>query len=120
MRTNYYSRFALCVVVSCFAILSGCTKKPAEAMHVKVTMKKYQIEPAEIRLKQGVPAVLEVSTLDVQHGFGVPVMGIEEPIQPGKPAEITIDTSKKGEYPVECTIICGPHHDDMKAKIVIE
>lgn len=120
MRTNYYSRFALCLVLASFALISGCTKKPAETVHVKVTMKKFQIEPAEIHLKKGVPAVLDVSSADVQHGFGVPVLGIDEPIQPGKPAQITINTSQKGEFPVECTIVCGAHHDDMKAKIIVE
>ena len=63
--------------------------------------------------------VLDVATKDVQHGFKVEQLGINEPIQPGRPAEISIDTSKKGDFEVICSIICGPGHDDMRAKIVI-
>ena len=78
------------------------------------------IEPAVIHVKQSANVVLDVSTQDVQHGFQVPELGINEPIQPGRPAEIPLETSRKGEFKVECSIICGPGHDDMQAKIVIE
>jgi cytochrome c oxidase subunit 2 len=64
--------------------------------------------------------VLVVSTNDVQHGFQVEQLGINEPIHPGRSAEIELDTSKKGEFKVACSIICGPGHDDMQAKIVVE
>ena len=83
-------------------------------------MKKFAIEPAAIHVKQGANVVLDVSTQDVQHGFQVPELGINEPIQPGRPAEISLDTSHKGEFKVECSIICGPGHDDMQATIVID
>ena len=83
-------------------------------------MKKFAIEPAVIHVKQSAKVVLDVSTQDVQHGFQVPELGINEPIQPGRPAEISLDTSRKGEFKVECSIICGPGHDDMQAKIVVE
>ena len=88
--------------------------------HIRVTMRKFAIEPGVIHVKQGANVVLDVSTQDVQHGFQVPELGINEPIQPGRPAEIPLDTSRKGEFKVECSVICGPGHDEMQAKIVIE
>lgn len=87
---------------------------------MRVTMRKFAIDPAVIRVKQGSNVVLDVSTLDVQHGFQVPGLGLNEPIQPGKPAEIPLDTSRRGQFSVACSIICGPGHDDMQAKIVVE
>lgn len=105
----------------CAVLLSSCTNKPSEpAQHVPVTMRKFAIEPAVIRVKQSANVVLDISTQDVQHGFQVPELGINEPIQPNRPAEIPLDTSRKGEFKVECSIICGPGHDDMQAKIVVE
>lgn len=83
-------------------------------------MRKFAIEPALIHVKRGTDVVLDVSTQDVQHGFQVPELGINEPIQPGRPAEIPLDTSHNGEFKVECSIICGPGHNDMQAKIVVE
>jgi cytochrome c oxidase subunit II len=102
--------------------LVACNAKPVSIRYtfVIVTMRRYAIEPAEIRVKQGDRAELEVSTKDVQHGFSVPELGINEPIVPGRPAKIRLDTSKKGEFKVACSILCGPRHDDMHARIVIE
>lgn len=102
-------------------LLSSCTSKSSKPpQHVRVSMRKFAIEPAVIRVKQGSNVVLHVSTQDVQHGFQVPELGINQPIQPGRPAEILIDTSRKGQFAVACSIICGPGHDDMQAKIVVE
>ena len=83
-------------------------------------MRKFAIEPAVIRLTRGENVVLDVSTRDVQHGFGVPQLQINETVQPGKVTEIELDTSKKGEFRVDCSIICGPGHDNMSGKIIIE
>jgi cytochrome c oxidase subunit II len=105
----------------CLMAFSGCkhgASGPTE--HVKVVMKKYTFDPPIIKVKSGDTVELEVSTADVQHGFSVPQLGIREAIQPGKPATITFQAPAKGEYGVECSIICGPHHDDMQAKLVVE
>ncbi len=113
--------FFLFVLLSFFVIISGCQKKDASgAPRIKVVMKKYSIDPAIIRVKAGVNTELEVSTPDVQHGFDVPLLGIKEPIRLGQPAIIVLKAPAKGEYSVVCGIICGPHHDDMVAKLVVE
>jgi len=114
-------RFGFLALLCASLIVCSCAKKkPAEATHIGVTMRRFAIEPEVIRVKQGENVVLDVSSKDVQHGFGVEQLGINEPIQPGKPAHITLDTSKKGEFDVACSIICGPGHNDMTAKIVVE
>jgi cytochrome c oxidase subunit II len=109
--------FTLC----CLVALSGCRgqSNPA-AEHIKVVMRKYAIEPAVIHVKAGQVTELEVSTADVQHGFDVPGLGIKEPVRAGQPAVITLKSPPKGEYKVVCGIICGPHHEDMVAKLVVE
>ena len=83
-------------------------------------MKRYSIDPLEIRVKQGDLVRLEVATADVQHGFYVPDLKISEPVNPRRPATITFVAEKKGRFPVTCGTICGPHHDDMKSIIVVE
>jgi cytochrome c oxidase subunit 2 len=101
----------------------GCTSRKAEPVQqvtIKVVMKRYSIEPNPIRLKQGHPATLEVSTADVQHGFNVQAFNIDEPIQPGKPATIHVTPPEKGQFNVECDIVCGPGHDNMQGTLVVE
>jgi cytochrome c oxidase subunit II len=102
-------------------LLVSCLKRDAKpATHIAISMRKFAIEPAVIRIRRGEKVVLDVSTTDVQHGFEVAQLGINEPIQPGRPAEIALDTSKKGEYKVDCSIICGPGHANMSARLIIE
>lgn len=98
----------------------GCRNQSGSAERIKVVMKKYAIEPAEIHVKAGQTTELELTTPDVQHGFDVPGLGIKEPVRPGQTAIVTLKSPPKGEYKIVCGIICGPHHDDMVAKLLVE
>jgi cytochrome c oxidase subunit 2 len=115
------NRHSLAFLALSFAIFAtGCQKQSHADQHIQVVMKKYAIEPAVIHVRSGQITELEVSTADVQHGFDVPGLGIKEPVRSGQPAVITLKNPPKGEYKVVCGIICGPHHEDMQAKLVVE
>jgi cytochrome c oxidase subunit II len=114
------NKISFAVLLSFLLLALGCQHKSAPAEHINVVMKKYTITPSEIRVKSGQPVELDVTTADVQHGFDVPALGIKEPVQPGKTTTISFTPSQKGEFEVQCGIICGPHHDDMTAKLVVE
>ena|SRR5690242_810394 len=106
-----------------WSFASGCESRkagPVQPVTIKVVMKKYSIEPNPIRLKEGQPVTLEVSTADVQHGFNVQALNIDEPIQPGKPATLHVTPKQKGQFNVECDIVCGPGHDNMQATLIVE
>ena len=107
----FFSLFALCLI-------SGCSRHTTE--HIKVTMKKYEFQPAVITVKSGDTVDLELSTLDVQHGFDIPQLGIHVPVPKGQTTIFSFKAPDKGEYPIKCGVICGPHHDDMQAKLVVE
>jgi cytochrome c oxidase subunit 2 len=118
MNKSLLPLFALTLAI----LTLGCRNQPKSAAdaHIQVVMKKYAIEPAVIHVKANQTTELEISTADVQHGFDVPGLGIKEPVRSGQPAIVTLNHPPKGEYKVECGIICGPHHDDMVAKLVVE
>lgn len=115
MKTTFFL-----VLFSFLIILPGCQSKPGPTERIAVVMKKYTIQPSEIRVKSGETVELDVSTADVQHGLSIPDLGIKEAVQPGKPATVRFTAPAKGEYRVACGIICGPHHDDMTAKLIVE
>jgi len=83
-------------------------------------MKKWAIQPARIVIPQGARVELIVSTADIEHGMAVPGLGINEPVQPGKPAAIRFLAKTPGVYPMHCSIACGRGHDQMTGAIVIE
>lgn len=113
--------FVISIVV--LATHSGCHKevsKPVEVKRVKVVMKKYSITPGEIRVKKGDLLQFEVSTEDVQHGFSIPDLKINEPVNPGKSSFFTYYAQKKGVFVIECSVMCGSGHDDMRALLMVE
>jgi cytochrome c oxidase subunit 2 len=114
------NRNAYLVLLSFLFLLSGCQKKIPADEHIQVTMKKYSIEPSLIRVKSGEIVELEITAVDVQHGLDIPELGIKAPVQPGRPTSITFKAPAKGEYRIACGVICGPHHDDMVGKLVVE
>jgi cytochrome c oxidase subunit 2 len=118
MNKSLLPLFALTLAILAF----GCRNQPKSSadQHIQVVMKKYAIEPSVIHVKAGQTTELEVSTADVQHGFDVPGLGIKEPVRSGQPAIVTLKNPPKGEYKVVCGIICGPRHDDMVARLVVE
>lgn len=117
MKTNSW---LFLILLSFLFFAAGCHRSEGPGQHINVVMRKYTIDPAVIRVKSGQPVSLDVTTADVQHGFDVPDLGIKEAVQPGHTTTITFTPKAKGEYPVKCGVICGPHHDDMTAKLVVE
>lgn len=110
----------LVVLAGGLLAVAGCRRPNPNATVVKVTMRKYAIEPNVIRLKVNQAVRFEVSTADVQHGFYVPALNIRESVQPGKPAIFEFTPDKAGVYEMKCSILCGPGHDQMVGKIVVE
>src|SRR5947209_7745553 len=114
--------FALALAALLSLGCHGSASPPPDAPRAdfNMVMKKWSIEPREIRVKKGTVVTLHVSTADVQHGFEVQSLGISEPVNPGKPADITFVADKPGKYGVDCDILCGKGHDDMAATIIVE
>lgn len=112
-------RFSAAGAFLLLMLIAGCSRN-VQPRVIAVVMKKYSITPAEIRVKSGETIRFEVVTTDVQHGFDIPDLGIKEPVQPGKPAVFEFKARKAGSYGIECGIICGPRHDEMAARLIIE
>ncbi|MBZ5646726.1 MAG: cupredoxin domain-containing protein [Acidobacteriia bacterium] len=107
------------IAVSLALVPAGCNSGKPDVV-IPVVMKKYSFDPPVIRVKRGQLVELDVSTADVQHGFTVRDLGIKEPIPPHRPAKIIFKADRAGVFPMTCSIICGPGHDDMVGKIIVE
>lgn len=102
---------------------AGCKRTPTYSGPPdtvrSVVMKKWAIVPDRLEFPQGARVELVVSTTDVEHGFDVPGLAINEPVQRGKPAVIRFLAQTPGTYPMRCSIACGRGHDKMTGAIVI-
>lgn len=86
---------------------------------IKIVAKKFDYTPNVIKLKKGVPVVLEFTTLDVVMGFKVPDLGVRADIIPGKVSRVRLVPDKVGTFPFLCDIFCGSGHEDMTGTIVV-
>jgi cytochrome c oxidase subunit 2 len=92
----------------------------ASAPHViTITAKRFEFTPKEIVVEKGVPVTLQVTSLDVTHGFFQKELGIDLDIVPGKTSEVTITPQNAGTYTIICDHFCGSGHGNMKMTVTV-
>jgi cytochrome c oxidase subunit 2 len=108
-------------VMAAFIVAAFAADQAGEPQVIKITAKKFEYSPNEIRIKAGVPVVFEFTSLDRVHGFTVPDLGgVRLTIDPGKANLVTILAPKPGTYEFHCDLFCGDGHEGMTGKIVAE
>ena len=113
---------AMMFMTSSFILSAPAAEQAGQTKQViKITAKKFEYSPNEIRIKKGVPVILEFTSLDRVHGFTVPDLGgIRATIEPGTVTQVRIMAPKAGTYEFHCDLFCGDGHEDMTGKIIVE
>jgi cytochrome c oxidase subunit 2 len=113
---------AMVFMANSFVFSTLASEQPAQTEQViKITAKKFEYSPNEIRIRKGVPVVLEFTSLDRVHGFTVPDLGgIRATIEPEKVTQVRIMAPKAGTYEFHCDLFCGDGHEEMTGKIIVE
>lgn len=120
-NARHASRFLAAVIVLCFigSIAVVALAEQADQV-IKITAKRFEYNPNEIKIKKGVPTVLEFTSLDRLHGFNCPDFGIRTDIVPGKVNTVRFVPDKAGTFVFHCDIFCGDGHEDMTGKFIVE
>jgi cytochrome c oxidase subunit II len=112
---------AVVMVVAMIAIgayVSVQSAEPAQPV-IKVTARKFNYTPAEVRLKQGAPVILEFESLDVIMGFNLPDFNVRADIVPGKVTRVRLVPDKAGTFVFLCDVFCGAGHEQMNGKLIV-
>ncbi len=86
---------------------------------ISITAKKFSYTPPQIVLKKGVPVVLELTSLDRQHGFHLEELGIRADVKPGETTRVRLVPQKTGQFSFACDVFCGSGHEDMAGEIIV-
>ena len=78
------------------------------------------VEVNELHLPVGRPVLVQLSSKDVIHSFGVPAMRVKRDAIPGLFAPVWFTPSRPGTYDVACSQLCGLAHFRMRGTIVVE
>jgi cytochrome c oxidase subunit 2 len=78
------------------------------------------VELNQMRLPINRPAIVQLSSKDVIHSFGVPAMRVKRDAIPGLTAPVWFTPSAEGTFEIACSQLCGLAHFRMRATIVVE
>ncbi len=73
-----------------------------------------------IKLKQGAEYTLHLSSVDLNHGFGLSHINVNFQVVPGYDYALKITPKTTGEYKVLCNEFCGIGHHLMIGKMIVE
>jgi cytochrome c oxidase subunit 2 len=121
-RKTRYGPILNAVLVSALALLGGAWHvwaQPADTV-VKIHVKRFDFAPSEIRLKKGVPVVLEFDNDDVVMGFSAPDLGARADVPVGKVTRVRLVPMKTGTFTFFCDVFCGTGHEEMTGTIMVE
>src|SRR3954463_2266712 len=79
------------------AYVAAQSAEPREQV-IKITTQRFNYTPGEVKLKKGVPVILEFRTLDVMMGFNLPDFGVRADIIPGKATRVRLVPDKTGSF----------------------
>jgi cytochrome c oxidase subunit 2 len=75
---------------------------------------------SEIHVPVGRPVVVELTSKDVIHSFGVPAMRVKQDAIPGTRAAVWFTPTVEGEFEIVCSQLCGLGHHRMRGVIKVE
>lgn len=113
------STLVVALMVSVSAIVLAKPKNAGERI-IAIKVKRFEYSPREVTLKKGVPVVLQLSSLDVPHGFNLPDLNVRTDVIPGMPATVRIVPQKTGRFVFHCDIFCGTGHEELEGAIFVE
>jgi cytochrome c oxidase subunit II len=86
---------------------------------VRMTAKRFEYSPSTITVKKGVPVVLEITSLDRDHGFKLRAFGVRADVKPGTTTQVRFTPDKAGRFEFQCDVFCGTGHEDMAGELVV-
>jgi cytochrome c oxidase subunit 2 len=74
----------------------------------------------QLRVPVGRPVVVQLSTKDVIHSFGVPAMRVKQDAIPGLTTPIWFTPTREGAFDIACSQLCGLAHFRMRGIVAVE
>jgi cytochrome c oxidase subunit 2 len=100
---------------------------PRDAMVIDVTARQWSWSfkypngktTLDLYLALGRPVKVLLHSVDVVHGFYIPQFRVKQDVVPGMTNFAWFQPELVGSFDLECTVICGPGHAHMLAKVYV-
>jgi cytochrome c oxidase subunit 2 len=100
------------------AFVAAQSAEPKEEV-IRITAKRFNYTPGEVKLRKGVPVILEFRTQDVFMGFNLPDFNVRADIVPDKVTRLRLVPDKTGTFIFLCDVFCGTGHEEMNGKLTV-
>jgi cytochrome c oxidase subunit II len=88
---------------------------------IRISASNFEFKPSEIRVKRGVPVILELTSQDRHHGFTLAGFQLRADVKPGVVEKLRFIPDKVGTFTFICDVFCGDGHEEMSGTLrVIE
>jgi cytochrome c oxidase subunit 2 len=75
---------------------------------------------SEMHVPVNRPVIIQLSSKDVVHSFGVPAMRVKQDAIPGVTAPVWFTPTVTGNFEIACSQLCGLAHYRMRGVIIVE
>lgn len=90
----------------------------AEANTLKIVATNWEFDQEEYVVEAG--STMTIALENQQGIHGITIEGLDVELSPDQPSQEVTFGEAGTEYTIVCNILCGPGHDDMTAKIVVQ
>ena len=121
MKKKIRGVFVLSLVFIGLTALEGAGRARANDVPVvEITAKRFAFSPDKITLKAGQTVKLRLHSEDVEHGFFLRPLKLDELIPAGQTIEVNVTPQTAGTFTTICDHFCGANHSNMNMTIVVE
>jgi cytochrome c oxidase subunit 2 len=106
--------------VAAFAVAAVRQVTAASIPEVRISARKFEFTPHEVKLRRGEPVALVLTSQDRIHGFKCTALGLRTDIVPGQPTILEITPMRAGRFTFYCDVFCGDGHEDMEGTFIVE
>src|SRR3989344_9625914 len=75
-----------------------------------IIAKNWEFDPSTIKVNKGNKVVLNIESIDIEHGIAIPEFNVNQKLVPGKKVAIEFIADKSGTFSFFCNVFCGAGH----------
>jgi len=88
---------------------------------IQVTSEQFRFIPNKITVDFGTDVTLNITSVDVTHGFQIDEFNILNVVVPaGESVQVNFVANQRGEFYFYCTVLCGTGHADHIGTLIVE
>jgi len=92
---------------------------PPQQREIKITARRFEFSPKTITVGKGEHVKLVVTSEDVDHGFAIKDLGIDQEVKAKQTKVIELTPDKEGRFQFTCSVFCGDGHGEMVGELIV-